>query len=355
MRYSVDMNEKEPNIVVVGAGIVGASIAYHLARQGRRVTLVEQASPASGATGSSFGWISDAVQPDAPDAFLRRDIVADWRRLEQEIPELWVNWSGALSYGQSPATKSPEARRLSTAEAFELEPALREPDSQAYFTRRDGAVDPQVVTRLLLEQAEKWGARLQVGQPVTGFVQEDGQISGIVLPAGTIAADWVVLACGTGISALLRGAGIPLPVEASPAILLRYRSAAPVVNTLIAGDDIEVRHTQTGDLLAAEDFPSDGDVKRVEAEARSAIKNRLQGTASLPLLEQSVGQRPYPRDGYPIIGALGATRLYVAVMHPAVMCAPTLGRLVSDELIRGANPAIPSGCRPTRFLDDGIE
>lgn len=93
------MNGTSSRIIIVGAGIVGASIAYHLARQGQRVIVVEQAYPAAGATGSSFGWISEGVPDGAPDAFLRREIVADWMRLTQEIPELWVNWSGALSYG----------------------------------------------------------------------------------------------------------------------------------------------------------------------------------------------------------------------------------------------------------------
>ncbi|WP_268608941.1 FAD-dependent oxidoreductase, partial [Escherichia coli] len=50
------MNGTSSRIVIVGAGIVGASIAYHLARQGQRVIVVEQAYPAAGATGSSFGW-----------------------------------------------------------------------------------------------------------------------------------------------------------------------------------------------------------------------------------------------------------------------------------------------------------
>ncbi|WP_274864155.1 NAD(P)/FAD-dependent oxidoreductase [Serratia marcescens] len=298
------MNGTSSRIIIVGAGIVGASIAYHLARQGQRVIVVEQAYPAAGATGSSFGWISEGVPDGAPDAFLRREIVADWMRLTQEIPELWVNWSGALSYGQAPATQNPDNRRLSLAEVMALEPALWRPDSQAYFAARDGAVDPQEVTQRLLERVGALG-----------------------------------------------GSEFSLPIEASPAILLRYHAAAQAVNTLIAGDDIEVRHAQNGDLLAAEDYPAGGNVKRVEEDAQSAIQNRLHGSAPLQLQTCSVGLRPRPRDGYPILGPLGATCLYVAVMHPAVMCAPTLGRLVSDELLYGVNPAIPRGYRPTRFTD----
>ena len=147
------MNGTSSRIVIVGAGIVGASIAYHLARQGQRVIVVEQAYPAAGATGSSFGWISEGVPEGAPDAFLRREIVADWVRLTQEIPALWVNWSGALSYGQAPATQNPGNRRLSSAEVMALEPALGRPDSQAYFAARDGAVDHDKAHQLALDAA----------------------------------------------------------------------------------------------------------------------------------------------------------------------------------------------------------
>ncbi|MGP0871473.1 NAD(P)/FAD-dependent oxidoreductase [Serratia sp. CY81684] len=346
------MNGTSSRIIIVGAGIVGASIAYHLARQGQRVIVVEQVYPAAGATGSSFGWISEGVPDGAPDAFLRREIVADWMRLTQEIPELWVNWSGALSYGQAPATQNPDNRRLSLAEVMALEPALRRPDSQAYFAARDGAVDPQEVTQRLLERVGALGGELLLGRAVSGFLREaGGQITGIVTDEGAIAAERVVLACGTGISALLDGSEFSLPIEASPAILLRYHAAAQAVNTLIAGDDIEVRHAQNGDLLAAEDYPAGGNVKHVEEDAQSAIQSRLHGSAPLQLQTCSVGLRPRPRDGYPILGPLGATCLYVAVMHPAVMCAPTLGRLVSDELLHGVNPAIPRGYRPARFTD----
>lgn len=162
-------------MVIVGAGIVGASVAYHLARQGQHVVVVEQAHPAAGATGSSFGWISEGVPEGAPDAFLRREIVADWMRLAQEIPDLWVNWSGALSYGQAPATQNPDNRLLPSAEMNALEPGLRQPDSQAYFAARDGAVDPQEVTQRLLECVSAWGGELLLGRTVTGFLREKGR------------------------------------------------------------------------------------------------------------------------------------------------------------------------------------
>lgn len=83
----------------MGAGITGASIAWHLAHLGFDVTVIEQNVPASGATGSAFGWLTGAVNNDAPDVFLRRAALADWHRLEEQIPELQINWNGSLKYG----------------------------------------------------------------------------------------------------------------------------------------------------------------------------------------------------------------------------------------------------------------
>lgn len=89
-----------PHIIVVGSGIIGTSVAYHLVRKNARVTLIDQApNPGSGVTQHSFGWIT--VSPDAPDHYLalRQQAIADWYRLEEELKgQLKVNWSGALRW-----------------------------------------------------------------------------------------------------------------------------------------------------------------------------------------------------------------------------------------------------------------
>ena len=86
------------DVAVVGAGIVGASIAYHLAARGLSVTILDAGLPASGATGASFAWIGVSEVPDIPSAPLRRIAVDEYRRLEREVPELDVTWSGSLAW-----------------------------------------------------------------------------------------------------------------------------------------------------------------------------------------------------------------------------------------------------------------
>lgn len=341
----------EKHMIVIGAGIMGASIAYHLASRGIKVTVIDKSQPASGATGSSFGWIHTTVSDDAPDAFLRRASVADWQRLEKEIPELWVNWTGALSYDDETLESQPNENCLRQPEISQLEPALNNPPQHAYFAVDDGAVDPIDATRALLEKACSLGATLKSQTSVIGFLRNGNHVTGIQTPEGVLNADAVILACGTGITPLLNTIGIPLSILASPAILLRYSTANHLINTLISGPDVEVRHARNGDILAAEDYPLSGNTENVAAETLAAIKIGLNGADSVSLLSQSVGQRPVPEDGCPIIGFIDdIPGVYVAVMHPAVTCAATVGRMVSEELISGYNPEIPAIYRPARFI-----
>lgn len=124
-----------------------------------------------------------------------------------------------------------------------------------------------------------------------------------------------------------------------------------MVNTLISGDDIEVRHARNGNLLAAEDYPASGNVKETAVSAQLVIRGSLTGAESAVLIKHSVGERPVPQDGYPVLGFTDESKsIYVASMHPAVTCAATIGRLVSEELRDGQNDEISQHYRPSRFI-----
>ena len=83
-------------IIVVGAGIIGASIAYHLARSGAKVTIIDASEAGGLATRASWAWINASWgNPHFYYRFRRRSM-AEWRRLAQEIPDLKVNWCGGL-------------------------------------------------------------------------------------------------------------------------------------------------------------------------------------------------------------------------------------------------------------------
>ena len=87
-------------IVVVGGGIVGASIAYRLVRRGAEVTLLEKAKPAAGATGKSFAWIN-ATYSKQPRNYFDLNVMgmAGWRRLDHEFSgDLQIQWGGCVEW-----------------------------------------------------------------------------------------------------------------------------------------------------------------------------------------------------------------------------------------------------------------
>lgn len=339
-------------IVIVGAGITGVSIAWHLAHRELDVTLVELDMPASGTTGSAFGWLTGVVKDDAADVFIRRIALADWHRLEEHIPELHIQWSGSLSYGAASGSCRQGERLLAKAEITRLVPALINPPSQASYAAKDGAIDAASATRLLLEKACEKGVVLNTQTTVTGLCMTEGKVTGVLTSRGKLDADCVVLACGTGIPALTEQVGIHVPVLSSPAILLRFAVPRNVVNTIVSGDDIEVRQAHNGDLLAAEDYPANGNVRETAKAAQRAVRSRLTGAESAALIQYSTGERPVIQDGYPVLGFADESRtVYVASMHPAVTCAATIGRLVCEELCEGQSNAIPQCYRPSRFID----
>lgn len=344
-------------VVVVGAGIVGASVAYHLSRLGVRVTIVEAGRVASGVTSTSFAWINTCCSGADPVAPLRAAAIADYRRLEAELPGVNVQWTGALTYGISPmpaaCAKSAGVATVSCAEILALEPNLKHPPVQGVYAAEEGALNAVDVTWALIEGARGHGARLMEGTQVLGFTESADRVSGVRTSSGVIDADLVVLAAGTGITALMGSLGYSLALEASPAIYIRYRSPSRLVRGIVSNAAMEVRQGKDGSLLAAEDYLDDAVDNRpgaIALRAAAAIKSELHGVASLDVVEACVGLRPVPSDGAPLVGYVpGIGGVYVCVMHPGVTLAATVGRLVGAEIVSGVEATDLAACRLERF------
>lgn len=338
-------------VVVIGAGIVGASLAYHLATQGAKVTVVEAEGIASGVTGSSFAWINTSYDEPDPIAPLRGAAIQEYRRLETQLPGLKIQWTGALSYG---ASSTPSANRISQSQIRELEPNLKNPPQQASYAADQGALDAVAATHALIAGAQANGAQVLTQTPVLGFKTQGSSVRGVETAAGVIEADIVVLAAGTGITKLTNLLEVCLPIDASPAIFIRYTSPPNLVRTLISSPEMEVRQTPEGALLAAEDYLDDAlenQPSEIALRTANAIKSELHGVVFLDLQSARVGYRPMPADDVPIIGYLPQVGgVYVCVMHPGVTLAAIVGRLAAEEIIDNEASSALAPCRPDRFF-----
>ena len=337
-------------VVVVGAGIVGASVTYHLARNAVPVTLLEQASaPATGVTGYSFAWIGDCGgnwPGGARD--LRPDVRADYRRLETELPEFAVRWTGSLTWtaGTTPTLHKGQAV-VTPDEVALLEPHLLNPPAQAVHTPTDGGVDPAAMADALIRGACAHGAEVLYGAPVISLNPPEGR--GVSTPAGFHPAAIVVLAAGTATAALCRQLHVELPIDASPACLLRVAAPPGLIKTIVAGPHFEVREVRDGELLLTMPYTDGQPEESVAQDARRTLHrlvSSLDDGAGCRLLGHHVSGRPMPADG-PIVGYVTPDRsVYVAATHSAITLAPTLGRLIAEELISGKPVNELHRCRP---------
>jgi glycine/D-amino acid oxidase-like deaminating enzyme len=332
------------DLVVVGAGIVGASVAYHAARAGAVVTLVDAGRPGAGVTADSFAWIGASGVRTGPAAGLRATATEEYRRLEAELPGLPLTWSGSLSWGTEDGAPEagPGQEIVDATTVATLEPALRQPPEWAVWAPGDGAVDPVGVTERLVAGARAHGARVHPDTPVTA-VRRDvaGRVAGVETAAGLLSAATVVLAAGVATAALGAPLGIRVPVDPSPATLFRLRAPAGLVRTVVHNRDFDLRQVGADRLVAAADSAE---------RTLAAVRSTFRGAASAELLSTRVGVRPMPADGEPIVGPVAEVPcLYLAVMHSAVTLAPTVGRLVARELVDGTVESALTGCRLDRF------
>ena len=332
------------DLVVVGAGIVGASVAYHAARAGAVVTLVDAGRPGAGVTADSFAWIGASGVRTGPAAALRATATEEYHRLEAELPGLPVTWSGSLSWGTAEVAPEvgPGQEIVDGASVATREPTVRQPPEWAVWAPGDGAVDPVGVTERLVAGARAHGARFLSDTPVTAVRRDAaGRVVGVETAAGPLSAATVVLAAGVATAALGATVGVRVPVGPSPATLFRFRAPAGLVRTIVNTQDFDIRQVAADRLIAAADSPE---------LTLAAIRSTFRGAANVELLSTRVRERPMPADGEPIVGPVAEVPgLYVAVMHPAVTLAAAVGGLVARELVDGAVEPLLAGCRLDRF------
>lgn len=332
------------DLIVVGAGIVGASVAYHAARAGASVTLVDAGRAGAGVTAGSFAWVGASGVRTGPAARLRATATEEYHRLEAELPGLPVTWSGSLSWdatGNAP-TAGPGQQIVDAATVLALEPNVRQPPEWAVWAPGDGAVDPVGVTERLVAAARAHGARVRLDTPVSAIRRDvAGRVVGVETTAGLLGGETVVLAAGVATAALGATLGVAVPVEPSPATLFGFRAPADLVRRVVNTQDFDLRQAGADRLIAAADSPE---------RTLAAVRSTFRGAAEVELLSARVSARPMPADGEPIVGPVAEVPgLYLAVLHSAVTLAAVVGRLVARELVDGTAEPLLAGCRFDRF------
>lgn len=366
---SVRLTARAPRrIAVVGGGIMGASIAYHLARRGAEVQVLEKRAPGSGATANSFAWINAGSKRPRGYYELNHLGMAGWRRLQHELgPRLEMQWGGTLQWQADPARADAFRRAVAAQQAWgystrlvdvpemrRLVPTLDPgPVAAGSFCDEEGTVDPVGATTRLLEAAASHGAVIRHPAAVSAFDLDGMNVRGLRIGDETIAVDAVVLATGVELPALAQLLGFDVPMEESPGLLAHTTAHARLLDRVLVAPGATLKQLPNGEIVTGVDFG--GSPSR---DTSPAMGRRLLDGASrlVPRLKDAtldrvtLGFRVLPADGQPVIGRVAARpNVYLAAMHSGITLAPAVGQLAAIELLDQVEVELLKPYRIERF------
>jgi D-hydroxyproline dehydrogenase subunit beta len=368
--------------VVIGAGILGASVAARLASAGVQVTLLDQDQPGHGTSRRSFAWLNS--NDKAPRSYhdLNHAGIKAWAELAPSLDgTAWYRPVGHIELASSKAELqarvhhltewSYPARLLDEAEAAELEPALRHPAPGAWFPEEGYLLTEPLIARLVAH-AKSHGADIRTGDPgrVTALGVGPGAAPRVHTADGDVlAADDVVCCAGRWTPALAQElapelAAVPLipwdtPGSVAPGLVVRVGPVIPpgplrLVHTPVLAlrpHPGGLLHLEAPDAAQAVDLHTpEPALRRWAEELLRRARRTVRGLDDARVVETKVCARPLPADGHPIVGRLpGAGHLYVAVTHSGVTLAACLSRLITEDLTTGTPPALLAPYHPARF------
>jgi D-hydroxyproline dehydrogenase subunit beta len=375
--------------VVIGAGVLGASVAARLAQTGMHVTLLEADQPGRGTSRWSFAWVNSNDKGPRPYHDLNHAGLRAWAQLAPALDgAAWYRPAGNLEVAASAAGRAElaarvrrlagwgyPARLIDVTEAAEIEPALRPsgPDAMtAWFPDEAYLLTGPLIERLIARAAAD-GAILLAGEQgrVTGLDAAPGRAARVRTAAGAVlAADEVVCCAGRwtpGLAALAGAAGtVPLvawdtPGSPAPALVVRVGPVTPAAPVrLLHAPGIFLRPHPGGLLhLEAPDTPVDLHTPEAELRHRAdellrRARRTVRGLDEARVVAYQVCVRPLPADEVSIVGRLpGAEWLYAAVTHSGVTLAAHLSRHIAAELVSGEPSAELAPYRPDRFAGTG--
>ncbi|MFD2795506.1 NAD(P)/FAD-dependent oxidoreductase [Promicromonospora vindobonensis] len=375
------------DVVIVGAGIVGAACARALARAGARVVVLDRGAAAAGTSAHGEGNLLVSDKGPGPELELAKVSLRRWAALADELagelgprfPSIEHDAKGGLvvvtsADGLTGLRRFAAAQRASGVEAVEvgadrareLEPDLAPGVLGAVHYPQDAQVQPVAAAEALLASARRAGADVRTGVEVTGpLLGADGELAGVATSRGEIPAGAVVVAAGPWSGEVAERLGSRIAVRPRRGMVL-VTSPMPqrirhkvydgdyFAATQSAGAELQtsavVESTRGGTVLIGSSREQVGFDDRLRTEVLAQMARRA--VAVFPFLARTnvmrsyLGFRPYMPDHLPVIGPDPVRAgLWFATGHEGagVGLAPTTGDLVAAQLL-GLEP--PTDPRP---------
>jgi glycine/D-amino acid oxidase-like deaminating enzyme len=367
--------------IVIGAGIIGACVAYALGEAGARVTVLEAGWPGRGTSAASLAWVNSAnKRPEAyhqlnaaglrayadlrerlgPECGIHMDGALNWVESDERRPELRERFERLRGWGYPVEWVSPEAAMRDLAPELRLDPeAVRE----VLHMPAEGWIDAPLFIHTLLAELARQGRAVRPGTRVREITREDGRATGVVTEAGDrVPAGAVINCAGPAADRVAAAAGVRLPLERVPGLLIVTERVPVRLRQVVHPEGPSFRPDGGGRLVILTDWQPSGLPDEVEPnpslsvpEGAAAVPDQV--ARYLPMLAGArveaarLGVRPMPPDGYSIVGQHpDLPGFYLVVTHSGVTLGPVLGPRVAGEVLGGRPDPALVPFRPDRLF-----
>jgi len=348
-------------VAVVGAGVIGSSIALRLAQGGAAVMLLDQAEPGAEASSAAAGMIAPQLEESAEGPFFElliksRAMYPEFVAEVERLSGLCVDYVRcgalrvALDDSEAASMEAVASRQraaglraelLSAAQALELEPLLSPRIRAAVHLPDEHHVENRRLVRALVIAAARTGVIFRAKR-VQRIALRGSVAVGVETSDELIEAEAVVVAAGAW-SSLLRGSGLkPDAVKPMRGQIVQLDSGAALLRKSIVGEAGYLVQRSDGRLLLGSTYELVGFAKRNTAAATAKILEAAielcPEIAELPITACWAGLRPYTDDHWPILGPGPISGVFLATGHlrNGILLAPITARLIAQVVLQGS-------------------
>jgi len=380
VQTQIDDSKHSPDVVVIGGGVIGLTIARALAHRGAgEICLIERASLGHEASFAAAGMLAPQAEANSQDDFFRlacqsRDLYPDFASsLHDETGiDVELDTTGtlyiALTYHdlveiekryEWQTAAGLEVEKLTASQALELEPCISQSVRGALRFPRDLQVENRRLLSALANSVAKLGVTVLSGTTVESVKIERDEVRGVHTLRGFISCPNVVVAAGTWSSLLKlsqpseKRAMMVDPVRGQ---MISFDARPQLTRHVIYSPRGYIVPRRDGRLLAGSTSEHAGFAKQVTAGGISAILQHAQeispSVSALPIVDTWAGLRPRAPDSLPVLGPCDEIGgLFYATGHyrNGILLAPVTGDLIAEAVVTGVTSPLLEPFSPSRF------
>lgn len=344
------------DVLIVGGGVIGCTLALRLAQAGLKVTVIERGQVGCEASRAAAGMLSPQAEAAEPGAFfdlcwqsklLYRDFVAELKMLSGIDAE--YRDEGTLVVALADDTQSLDnwaawqieaglaVEKISAEDLHKLEPAVTTSATGAVFLTQDHQVDNRLLMDALAIAIKRAGVRLIEGEAVTALAVEHDCVRGVQLNDRQIDAGLVIVAAGSWSGQLLEPLGLRAKTIPARGQMLAVRSSA--FNHVLHSSQVYLvpranQRVLIGATVEYAGFEKAITAKGIQALLEAAIE-LAPALAESAIIETWCGFRPDSADHLPILGSSGIANLWLATGHfrNGILLAPITAQLMTQSIL----------------------